>query len=145
MICREVAWASNRFVRFRCMKFTVLKGIRQNGSGAKRIGIFFYFVVAGAVAGLEEGGGGRGHGSMPLPWGPGRGTFFLPRTGHSKRAPPPPPPPPPPPRDGSMPLPWGTSRGTFFCFERAIPKGTILVSKGPFWCQDCFCSRGQFD
>ena len=56
------------------------------------MGNYFYFVVAGAVADLEDEGGG--HGSMPLPWGNGQGIspgaptgdHFWPRKGHSKRA-----------------------------------------------------------
>ena len=58
MICREGARASNRFERLRCLRSTVPKGARQNDSGARRMGIYFYFVGPGAVADPEEDGGG---------------------------------------------------------------------------------------
>ena len=66
MICREGAWAFNRFVHLRCLRFTAPKGRTQNNSGSQRMGNYFYFVVAGAVSDPEE---GVGHRSMPLPWG----------------------------------------------------------------------------
>ena len=42
--------------------------------------------------------------------------------------------------------PLGHQPGTIFGLERAIPKGPILASKGPFLVpRDCFGSRGQID
>ena len=87
------AWASNRFVHLRCIRFIAPKGTRQNDSGAQRMGNYLYFVSAGAVADPEEEGRG-GHGSMPLLWGTGQGISpeapagdsSWPRKGHSKRA-----------------------------------------------------------
>ena len=79
------------------------------------MGNYFYFVVAGAVADLEDEGGG------------GMGPCLSP--GATVRE-----------------YPLGHQPGTIFCLERAIPKGPILASKGPFLVsRDCFGSRGQID
>ena len=63
--------------------FTAPKGTRQNDSGAQRMGNYFYFDVAGAVADSEEDGGGAwvhvsplGHRKGHIPWDTSRGPFF---------------------------------------------------------------------
>ena len=112
MICREGAWAFNRFVHLRCLRFTAPKGIRQNNSGAQRKGNYFYFAVAGAVSDPEEGGGG-GAWVHASPLGH--------QSGH---------------------IPWGTSRAPFLASKGPFQKGPFWLQRGPFWCQETVLAPG---